>query len=112
MIGTINRIKGVYYRKADPDAMYPHVVFNVRNINTGDLNRFDYELQLDIWDKSGKSYEIEEIADEVENIFKSVNLPQRDISPTFYTIDRKTVDDEDKEIEHRQIYVIVQLYDI
>lgn len=108
---TVGSLKGVYYKHADDDAMYPHAVFSLIYINSADVSRSDYELEINLWDKSGKSFDIEEIADEIEDLFGLENLPQSDILPTFYKENRKTVEDDDKKIDHRQLTFTVQLYE-
>lgn len=108
---TVGSLRGVYYKRADEDAMYPHAVFSLVYINSGDVSRSDYELEIDLWDKSGRSYDIEEIADEIEDLLGAENLPQDDILPTFYKENRKTVEDDDKKIDHRQLTFTVQLYE-
>lgn len=106
----------VYYEQADSEAMYPHIVFNFSKIDNGDLFRHDYLVDIDIWDKddSGQGYDakaIEDLADSVESMLQANNIPQSAILPTFFVVDRKKVDDEDKKIRHRKISVQVQLYE-
>lgn len=101
----------VYYKIADEDALYPHIVFKIKSINTGDLSRSDYELQIDLWDNKSHEYEMLNLADEVEDLLKTANLPNETILPTFYTNSRLNVDDEDKAIRHIQISMQVQLYE-
>ena len=105
-------IKEIYYELADDDKMYPHIVFSFDNINTGDLYRHDLSLMIDIYDKSDSAFLVEEIADDVEDMFNAANLPQDSILPTFYLEARRQVIDEDKKIRHRQIEVIVQNYEM
>lgn len=100
----------VYYRIADSDNIYPHIVFDLRNINTGDIHRYDYTLQIDIWDR-GNSMNAIEMADTVQSLFRAENLPQTDILPTFYTEMVKDVEDPDKDLKHIQIDVVVQMYE-
>ena len=104
-------IKEIYYELARDDKMYPHIVFSFDNINTGDLYRHDLSLVIDIYDKSDSAYLVEQIADDVEDMFNALNLPQDTILPTFYLEARRSVLDEDKKIRHRQIDVIVQNYE-
>jgi hypothetical protein len=82
----------VYYLQANESAMYPHCVFLLESINTGDLSRSDFLLKIDLWDKSSSSYNIEESADKV-------------------TESRKTVVDDDKKIKHIQLDLTIQLYE-
>lgn len=101
----------VYYEVADDKAVYPHLVFSFRRLDLNDLSRQDYILQVDVWDRSNKTQVVDDLADGVENLLQAKNLPQTDILPTFYLIDRKMVEDEDKMIRHRQIQFQVQNYE-
>lgn len=104
----------VYYRHADKDALYPHIVYLLKSINLGDLHRDDYLLEIDIWHKiknGSEMAEIEDIADAVEAVFNNKNIPQEDILPTFYRDIRITVDDSDKTIEHRLVKIQIQNYE-
>lgn len=101
----------VYYLNANNNAMYPHVVFTLTSINTGDLNRSDYALDINLWYKCASAYDIEEMADEIEALLKMKNLPTSDILPTFIADSRKTVIDEDKNIKHILLSFTVQLYE-
>jgi hypothetical protein len=101
----------VYHEVADKDAVYQHLVFSFRRIDLNDLSRQDYVLQVDVWDRDDKTQRVDDLADEVENLLQAQNLPQQNILPTFYLIDRKTVEDEDKMIRHRQIQFQVQNYE-
>lgn len=103
-------IKGVYFENADKDKMYPHIVFSFGNINTGDIHRKDYALTVDVFDKSPSAFLVEEITDDIEDMFNALNDPQEKILPTFYLEGRRTVIDEDKTIRHRQIDIIIQNY--
>ena len=105
----------VYHELADDNAVYPHIVFNFRRIDLGDLSRQDYILEVDVWDKlsgTNKSTQtIDNLADSVEKLLQAENLPQDYILPTFYLIDRQNVLDEDKQIRHRKIQFQVQNYE-
>lgn len=105
-----NKVK-VYHEVADDKALYPHLVFSFRRIDLSDLSRQDYILQVDVWDRSNSTTAVDDLADSVENLLQAENLPQEHILPTFYLIDRKTVEDEDKMIRHRIIQFQVQNYE-
>lgn len=100
----------VYYEQADDDALYPHIVFNFRTIDLGDLSRQDYILEIDLWDKGLDTNAIDKMADDVENLLQGQNLPQTGILPTFYLYDRKSILDPDKDIKHRLIRFQIQNY--
>ena len=101
----------VYYENADDGAMYPHCVFSFNNIDTGDSNRSDVMLEIDVWDKNAKAAVVEDLCDDIEELFNSENMPQDEILPTFYLVSRNSVRDEDKLIRHRLIRIQVQKYE-
>lgn len=100
----------VYHKRADENALYPHIVFNFRTIDLGDLSREDYILEIDLWDKTSDTTVIDALADNVEDLLQGQNLPQTNILPTFYLIDRKSIDDSDKDIQHCLIRFQIQNY--
>ena len=104
-------IKGVWFEVADEEKMYPHITFQFDQVNTGDLYRHDLSLIVDLYDKGTSALVVEQMADDVEDMFNAKNLPQEAILPTFYLERRNVVMDEDKMIRHRQIEIIVQNYE-
>ncbi|MGO5053584.1 hypothetical protein ACTQ6A_13950 [Lachnospiraceae bacterium LCP25S3_G4] len=105
------KCENIYYENAVNESMYPHVVFALSDINNNDLNRSDITLEIDIWDKSESAFLIENLSDEIEELFRSKNIPSNTILPTFYLIDRRKVLDEDKKIKHRLVRVLIQNYE-
>lgn len=101
----------VYYEIAADNALYPHVVFSFKMINLGDLWRQDYTLDVDVWDKGQSTTRIDSLCDEIEKLLHMQNLPQTDILPTFYLIDRRSILDEDKSIKHRLVRFQIQNYE-
>ena len=101
----------VYYEIANEKKLYPHIVFEFRRIDLGDLWRQDYILEVDIWDKQDSSQRVDNLADQVENLLQAENLPQNNVLPTFYLIDRQNIPDEDKEIKHRRVQFQIQNYE-
>ena len=79
----------VYFQQARDNALYPHIVFNFRDINLGDLSRQDYVLEVDVWDKGTSTETVDSLADAVEDLLHTENLPQTNVLPTFYKLDRK-----------------------
>lgn len=99
-----------YYKNAPADAAFPCKTFTLRRVNLGDLSRFDYTMQVDVWDIADDPKQADEIADEMEDALNAANLPQETILPTFYREARYPVDDPDKSIQHVQLEFSVQLY--
>lgn len=102
---------GTYHKKATDTAEYPYKVYTLRGINFPDSTRSDYDLTVDIWDRSPDTKAVEEIADQIETLFNAANIPSRPIYPTFFRDGRNTIDDPDKELQHLQLRFIVQLYE-
>jgi hypothetical protein len=100
----------VYFEQAADNAMYPHIVFSFREINLDDLSRQDYTLNVDVWDKGTNTTAIDTLADSVEDLLHTQNLPQTNVLPTFYKIDRKSIEDPDKSIKHRLVRFQIQNY--
>lgn len=106
----MNTVDGeTYFRRAADDAAFPYKVFDL-NVNLSDLSRDDYELIVDIWDKAENTRAIDEIADELEDLFNAANLPQATILPTFFRESRLYVEDPDRDIKHAQLRFSVQNY--
>ena len=101
----------VYFEIANEKVLYPHIVFNFRRIDLGDLWRQDYILEIDIWNKQDSSLRVDDLADSVENLLQAENLPQDNVLPTFYLIDRQNIPDENKEIKHRRVQFQIQNYE-
>lgn len=101
----------VYYENASDDAMYPHCVFSFGNILNDDFHRNDITVSIDVWDRSTSAYEVEDLCDDIEDLFNASNLPQNTILPTFFLAGRTSVPDEDKKIRHRLIRLLVQNYE-
>ena len=100
----------VYFEQARDNALYPHIVFSFRETNLGDLSRQDYILEIDVWDKGTETTAVDALADNVEDLLHTKNLPQTNVLPTFYKIDRKAIVDSDKSIKHRLIRFQIQNY--
>ena len=100
----------VFFETATDDKLYPHVVFDFRTIDLGDLSRQDYVLEIDVWDKGTSTTRVDELSDKIEDLLQAQNLPQTNILPTFYKIDRKSIYDTDKSIKHRLIRFQIQNY--
>lgn len=100
-----------YYDVAPDGAGYPHIVYTMRNVNLGDLSRDDLLIDIDVWDRSTDAKRVEEICDQIDSAFRTQNLPQEHILPTFFVGNRKTIIDEDKKIRHRTLIIEVQNYE-
>lgn len=102
---------GTYHKKATATATYPYKTYAVKGINFPDSTRDDYDLTVDIWDRSTDTKVAEEIADQIEKLFNAANVPRPPIFPTFFRDGRTPIDDPDKELQHLQLRFIVQLYE-
>ena len=100
----------VYHRQAPKDAAFPYKVFALSSAAFVD-SRDDQVLDVDIWDRATDTKIVEDIADQVEALFRDTNLPAPPIYPTFFRDARYVLDDPDKNLQHIQLRFIVQLYE-
>lgn len=100
-----------YHKKATATAKYPYKTYTISGINFPDSTRDDYDLTVDIWDRSDDTKTVDEIADQIEGLFNAANIPRPPVFPTFFRDGRNPVDDPDKELQHLQLRFIVQLYE-
>lgn len=107
----LDTVPGVtHYRQAATDTAYPYKTYNLESINFPDSTRDDYDLVVDVWDRSPDQKTVEEIADQIEALFNVANIPSPPIYSTFFRDGRNTLDDPDKTLQHIQLRFIVQLY--
>lgn len=100
-----------YHKTADKGAAYPYKTYLLKSINFADSTRDDFDLVIDIWDRSPDQKTVEEIADQIEALFNVANIPRPPIYPTFFRDGRNNLDDPDKTLQHIQLHFIVQLYE-
>lgn len=100
-----------YHRQASKEAAYPYKTYNLDGITYQDSTRDDYDLTVDIWDRSPDTKQVEEIADQIEALFNAANVPDPPIYPTFFRDGRNVIDDPDKALQHIQLHFVVQLYE-
>lgn len=100
-----------YHKQAAANAEYPYKTYLLESINYLDSTRDDYDLVIDIWDRSPDQKAVEEIADQIEALFNVTNLPRPPIYPTFFRDGRNNLEDPDKTLQHIQLHFIVQLYE-
>ena len=107
--------ENVYRGNAPTNSMFPHIVFEVDNVNTQSAPLYLYYLDIDIWHKKTGIQSIKRIindlADDIEDSFCNQNIPTDTILPTFFLDSRFKVDDEDKKIQHITIRLFVHLYE-
>lgn len=101
---------GTYHRDAPNDAEYPYKTFRLSSVSYTDA-RDDLVLDVDVWDRSLDPKTAEDIADDIETLFRDTNTPAPPIFPTFYRDARFTLDDPDKNLQHIQLRFWVQLYE-
>ena len=99
----------VYYRLADDKNMYPHITFIFGKTRKYDVARNDVTMDVDIWTKSES--EAQDMADEVESMFNSLNDPQEEFLPTFFVEGIKEIEDADKSIKRVSVEVTIQNYE-
>lgn len=102
-------INNIYYKEAEKDALYPHLVFSYAGDDISDFFRKDYIVDIDVWTKDQML--TTNIADEIEDLFCNFNNPKESILPTFFLQTKQFIDDPDKTICHEVVRLQCQLYD-
>ena len=102
-IKTQFNISKISYRQASPDAMYPHITYDLTGANPTEHGRHDYTIDIHVWTKD--QFAAFAIGDTVADLFSYVNSPQETILPTFYETSVFQVEDQDTSICH----VVVRL---
>jgi len=100
-----------YHRRASADEDFPYKVYTLESVECPDSSRDLYDLCVDIWGDSSDAQDLDDLGDEIEALFNSVNLPQTNILPTFFRSSRYYVEDPDKDLLHLQLHFDVQLYE-
>ena len=107
----LQTVQGQTYHKTAPtDAAFPYKTYTLTSVAFVEA-RDDQELEIDIWDRSPDQKRIEEIADEIEALFKDATLPRPPIYPSFVRDARYNLEDPDKTLQHIQLRFLVQLYE-
>ena len=103
---------GTYHKKATPGADYPYKTFRIESGTYTDA-RDDLYLEVDVWDRNEAEdpKTAEDVADQVERLFRDANIPEPPIYPTFFRESRYPLDDPDKNLQHIQLRFLVQLYE-
>jgi len=112
VLQSVDGLSQVYYGVADENAMYPHAVFDLRSVSLlgNDLNRRDFVLVIDVWNKGTSETEVLNLCDAIDDVLNAANMPQTNILPTFFTESRTRVPDDDKKIKHEALKFTVQVF--
>lgn len=107
----LNTLPGItYHRNAYPNASFPYKVYSLRSIDGRDMERFDYALTVDTWDRSVNSDRAEGIADGLDELLHEHAIITDGILATIYRDISYPIDDNDKQLQHIQSHFVVQLY--
>lgn len=94
----------IFYRRAQHEDIYPHVVYTIKDIFNAKV------LSIDIWDKDSDTKIIEEIADNIENLKDTIITNENHTIVLYYNEDRRWIDDEDKDIERINMSFEIRYY--
>lgn len=109
---NLKTIQGDTYHKTAPnDAAYPYKTYELSSAAFPNADRDDLSLVVDVWDRSLDPKIAENIADDIETLFKSAILPKPPLYPAFFRENRYNVEDPDKNLQHIQLHFSVQLHE-
>lgn len=108
----------VYFRKAPENATYPYVTFDLPQSIENFSNREDFVLEIDVWDNTNLTTTIDTLVGEIDGngaVISSTGLHRKlifvdDLSAKIYRESRLAIEDENENIEHRQLRYNVQCY--
>lgn len=106
------KVIAIYHRRADKDDVFPHVIYHIEQIGETERFRHDYQIIIDVYVKSKSTVDTDDIADMIEDMFTERNDPKTDILPTFFVEQRRYLRDENPEIQHVQITITAQVYEV
>ena len=107
-IKTTYGIKDIGYRVASDQKLFPHIVWNITGIYPTDMGRQDFTIDIDVWGKSESV--VFNIMDALVDLLAFSNDPNQKILPTFFDVNRGTVDDPDKTLVHGVVRASCQVY--
>jgi hypothetical protein len=117
----INKCKQVYDTQAPAKLNYPYIVYTL-DTSSSDLNerREDFMLTIDIYDNTQlDSTKVEELAGKIDGdgaIANATGLHRKHyfvsgvLQADFYRTGRDTIEEDDENIQHRQLTYDVMCY--
>lgn len=107
----------VYKSKASPKAQFPYITFKLPSSYDTNPSE-DFTLEVNVWDDAKDTTALENLADIIDGTGKILNptgLNRRTIifdglTATFYREARGWVDDDDPNINRRQLRYRVRVY--
>lgn len=99
----------VYYAIAPADRVYPYCVFRLKYDDSARPAE-NWTLHVEVFDSADTADIIDHISDQIMKYLDAQNLPNEEILPTFYLIDRDENKDTEKRIEIRDLRFIINNY--
>lgn len=101
--------QNVAYQKATDKTPFPYVVFDFED-KKQELGHLIF-IELNIYDKSRSSKNIETIADNIESILDDTFFNEQNFSISIDLNTRNNVDESDKSIQRRRLLFDAEYYD-
>lgn len=99
----------VYYAIAPADRIYPYCVFRLKYDDSARPAE-SWNLHVEVFDNEDTADRIDIISDQIMGYLDAQNLPNNEILPTFYLIDRDENKDTEKRIEIRDLRFMINNY--
>lgn len=90
-------IENVYYEDVPDTTTYPYIVYVLDRIQE------NYQLEMNIYDKSDSTLTVESIVDSVESLFERYICSDETQVFTTYLNARNSISEEDKSIKRRRL---------
>nr|DAY22807.1 MAG TPA: PORTAL PROTEIN, 15 PROTEIN, HEAD PROTEIN, VIRAL INFECTION, TAILED.2A [Caudoviricetes sp.] len=97
--------KNVYLESADDDSPLPYLVYSISNaVNNGDLH--SYILDVDIWDKSETTRNIDDLEKKLKKIDKTTYIDENIQFTMYYD---RTINTKSEHLELKRYTVMFEI---
>lgn len=98
----------VCYKIATDTTPYPYIVYDLNYIK--DENRYNYQLEVNIWDENISTKAIEQVADDIEVAMDYVYSVDANQALATYINTRNNVVDPDKSLQRIRLLIDINYY--
>ncbi len=101
--------ENVCYQQASDDIPFPYIVYDLSHkqyeVGKG------YSIEINIWDRSTSTKNVEMIADDTEYLFDDTIYNENTFTASIDLNTRNTVEDSDKRLKRRRLLFDMLYYD-
>lgn len=99
----------VYYEQADEGALYPHIVYVIREYGYED-ERYTCDIVADVYDNERDTFALEALADSMQEALDHRVILTDEVMIHSYLSTRQPVTEAEKRIKHRRLTFALYYY--